>query len=210
MVFEGRTGCDDEMLHLADSLRRRISHQSTFTKPPLVFWTKGVPGISTQHMQYRLSWYHLPSCRAQRLVRADNLLQTFMSDILSATLLVDGGLSFGPPDGAPSGFGFGAALLEVEFLGSSFVYGRNSGLPGMYFRRGRGTSIPYNGQHSNEQIGKLPYVFSLVIFQYAAECSLSGTQCTIQSMGVGFPRIDSAFFLSVPNFQLSCLVVGAI
>jgi hypothetical protein len=72
-----------------------------------------------------------------------------MSAILSATLLVDGGLSFGPPDGAPSVFGFGGALLEVEFFGNSLVYGRNSGAPGMYFRRGRGTSIPCTGQHGN-------------------------------------------------------------
>jgi hypothetical protein len=68
--------------------------------------------------------------------------ETFISFILSATLLADGGFSFGPLDGTPSVFGFGLLFCEVESLGSSLVYGRNSGAPGMYFRSGSGTTIP--------------------------------------------------------------------
>ena len=69
---------------------------------------------------------------------------TFMSFILSATLLVEGGLSLGPPEGAPSSFGLALVFVfcDVESLGNSLVNGRNSGAPGMYFRSGSGTSIP--------------------------------------------------------------------
>ena len=82
------------------------------------------------------------SYHVQRRRHATLHSQTFKSAILSATLLVDGVLSFGPPGGAPSVFGLGLAFTEVESFGKSFVYGRNSGAPGMYFRSGRGTSIP--------------------------------------------------------------------
>jgi hypothetical protein len=37
----------------------------------------------------------------------------------------------------------GLDLVEVLSFGSSLVYGRNSGAPGMYLRRGSGTTNPY-------------------------------------------------------------------
>lgn len=35
-------------------------------------------------------------------------------------------------------------LADIESFGSSFVYGRNSGCPGMYLRRTSGTLIPFS------------------------------------------------------------------
>ena len=70
------------------------------------------------------------------------MLEVLICFILSATLSTDGGFSFGPPLGALAVFDLGGAFREVEFLGSSFVNGRNSGDPGMYFCNGFGTLIP--------------------------------------------------------------------
>jgi hypothetical protein len=71
------------------------------------------------------------------------LLDVLICFILSATLSTDGGLSLGPLLGALPVFGFDGAFWEVEFFGSSFVNGRNSGDPGMYFRNGTGTLMPW-------------------------------------------------------------------
>ena len=37
-----------------------------------------------------------------------------------------------------------APRAEIESFGSSFVYGRNSGCPGMYLRRTSGTLMPFS------------------------------------------------------------------
>ena len=73
------------------------------------------------HMQYHHSWYLMLAHHAERRFHESVASHTFMSAILSATLLVDGGLSFGPPVGAPSALGFGLAFTEVESFGKSLV-----------------------------------------------------------------------------------------
>lgn len=68
-----------------------------------------------------------------------------MSLNLSAVFSADGMSLFGPPDGAPSVFGLDCcfAFAVVVSLGSSFVYGMMSGVPGgMYFLNTSGTSKP--------------------------------------------------------------------